>query len=115
VALPELDVLPEEEVAASLSGGPSLVELLPHALAIAARHARHPRANWRRTRVTFSVSIGVLNVQWHRAPKSVTSSWSEGKGRSLVESCGAIKTANDRRLEERLCDGFAAGPPLRGR
>jgi hypothetical protein len=48
----ELVALPEEEAAASLSGELSLVELLPHALAIAARHARHPvSAEWRRTLV----------------------------------------------------------------
>ena len=57
--LPELDALPEEMAAASLSGELSLVELLPHALAIAARHARHPvSGEWRRTLlVTLSVSI----------------------------------------------------------
>jgi hypothetical protein len=62
--LPELDALPEEEeeeedAAASLLGERSLVELLPHALAIAARHARHPiSGEWRRTLlVTLSVSI----------------------------------------------------------
>src|SRR5258708_26962292 len=50
--LPELDTPPEEEAAASLSGELSLVELLPHALASAARHARHPvSAEWRRTPV----------------------------------------------------------------
>jgi hypothetical protein len=58
--LPELDGLPEE-VAASLSDELSLVELPPHALAIAARHARHPvSAEWRRTRLAiFSVCICV--------------------------------------------------------
>ena len=50
VALPELDALPKEDTAASLSGELSLVELLPHALAIAARHARHSVSDeWRRT------------------------------------------------------------------
>ncbi len=87
--LPELDALPEEEedAAASLSGERSLVELLPHALAIAARHARHPiSGEWRRTLlVTISVSIcpvvmsryGRLRgppLQWHRRPQSVTPS-----------------------------------------
>jgi hypothetical protein len=59
--VPELDALPEEEVAASLSGEPSVVGLLPHALAIAARHARHTvRAERRRTLlVTLSVTISV--------------------------------------------------------
>jgi hypothetical protein len=38
----ELVALPEEEAAASLSGEPSLVELLPHAPAIATRHTSHP-------------------------------------------------------------------------
>jgi hypothetical protein len=48
--LPELDALPKEDTAASLSGELSLVELLPHALAIAARHARHSVSDeWRRT------------------------------------------------------------------
>jgi len=42
VVLPELDALPEEEAAASLSGEPSLVELLPHAPAITTRQTRHP-------------------------------------------------------------------------
>jgi hypothetical protein len=60
--LPELDALPEEEPAASLSGELPLVELLPHALAIAARHARHPvSAEWRRTLlVILSLSTCVL-------------------------------------------------------
>jgi hypothetical protein len=59
--LPELDGLPEEEAAASLSGELSLAELLPHALAIAARHARHPVSDERRRAllVTLSVSICV--------------------------------------------------------
>jgi hypothetical protein len=61
VTLPELDALPEEEAAASLSDELSLVELLPHALAIAARHARYlVSAEWRRTLpVTLLVSICV--------------------------------------------------------
>jgi hypothetical protein len=60
--LPEPDALPEEEeAAASLPAELSLLELLPHALAIAARHARHPvSAEWRRALlVTLSVSICV--------------------------------------------------------
>jgi hypothetical protein len=48
--LPELATPPEEAAAASLSGEPSLVVLLPHAPAIATRHARRPiSAVWRRT------------------------------------------------------------------
>jgi hypothetical protein len=60
-ALPEFDALPEEEIAASLSGELSVVELLPHALAIAARHARHAvSAEWRRALlVTLSAFIWV--------------------------------------------------------
>jgi hypothetical protein len=42
LGLPELDALPKEELAASLSGELPLVELLPHAPAITARHTRHP-------------------------------------------------------------------------
>lgn len=62
---PELDALPEPEAAASLWAGPSLVELLPHALAITARHARHPvSAEWRRTlRVTLSMSM-IMKNSW---------------------------------------------------
>ena len=61
LGLPALDALPEEEVAASLSGEPSVVELLPHPLAIAARHARRTvRAEWRRALlVTLSAFIWV--------------------------------------------------------
>jgi hypothetical protein len=60
-ALPEFDALPEEEIAASLSGELAVVELLPHALAIAARHARHAvGAEWRRALlVTLSAFIWV--------------------------------------------------------
>jgi hypothetical protein len=66
---PELDALPEEEAAASLSGELSLVELLPQAAAIAARQARHPRAERRRTLpVIFFASICVPTVQWHERP-----------------------------------------------
>jgi hypothetical protein len=56
---PELDALPEPEAAAPLWGELPLVELLPHALAITANHARHPvSAEWRRTLlVTFSLSM----------------------------------------------------------
>ena len=59
VMLPEFDALPDEVAAASLPDELSLVELLPHALAITANHARHPvSAEWRRTLlVTFSLSM----------------------------------------------------------
>ncbi|MGH7436751.1 MAG: hypothetical protein ACRENE_13845, partial [Polyangiaceae bacterium] len=58
---PELDALPEVAAAASISGKRSFVELLPQALAIAARSARHPvRAEWRRTLLlTLAVFICV--------------------------------------------------------
>ena len=54
----ELDALPEEEAAASLSGGLSPVSLLPHAMAIAARHARNPvAAERRRTLLVTLMSV----------------------------------------------------------
>jgi hypothetical protein len=56
---PELDALPEPEAAASLWSEVSLVELLLHAHAVTAKHARYAvRAEWRRTlRVTFALSM----------------------------------------------------------
>jgi hypothetical protein len=95
-ALLELDALPEPEAAASLWGELPLVELLPHALAMRARHARHPvSAEWRRTLlVNLSMSMIGENsreivlparpylisakstsgptAQWQRGPQSVT-------------------------------------------
>jgi hypothetical protein len=69
VTLPELDALPEEEAAASLSGEPSLVELLPHALAIAARHTRHPvSAEWRRT-LLVNLSVSICVPDWLKDPR----------------------------------------------
>jgi hypothetical protein len=68
---PELDALPDEEAAASLSGEPSLVELvLPHAPAVAARHARHAfNAEWRRTPlVTLFMSIPPCSGIGHPDP-----------------------------------------------
>jgi hypothetical protein len=54
----ELDALPEPEAAASLWGEPPLVELLPQALAVRARHARHPfNAEWRRTLLVNPMSM----------------------------------------------------------
>jgi hypothetical protein len=59
----ELGALPEPEAAASLWGELPLVELLPHALAMRARHARHPiSAEWRRTLlVNLSMSMTCEN------------------------------------------------------
>ena len=73
LALPELDALPEEEIAPSLPGELSLVEWLPHALVIAARHARHPvNAEWRRAHpVTLSTLIGSLTAaKFRKIPRS---------------------------------------------
>jgi hypothetical protein len=54
----ELDALPEPGAAASLWGELPLVELLPHALAMRARHARHPvSAEWRRTLLVNFMSM----------------------------------------------------------
>jgi hypothetical protein len=56
---PELDALPELEDAVPLWGELPVVELLPHALTITARHARDPvSAEWRRPLlVTLSMSM----------------------------------------------------------
>jgi hypothetical protein len=65
---PALDAPPEEVADASLLDELSLVELLPHALAIAARHARHPViAEWRRTLlVALFVSICIHDCERSR-------------------------------------------------
>jgi hypothetical protein len=67
--LPELDALPEEDAAASLSGELSLVELLlPHALAIAARPARHPLSAQHRRTPHLTVSVSIFEPQPAVAP-----------------------------------------------
>jgi hypothetical protein len=112
VTLPELDALPEEEPAASLSGEPSLVELpLPHAPAIAARHTMHPvSAEWRRTPLV-TLSMSMPPWQWHQAPQSVTSR----EARPPSGNVRLRQTVDDQQVEDRLCNGFLAEPPLRWR